>query len=187
MKIFPGDVKNARKEKQREKDTTKQLVDKGGKQMKKLAAAALAAMMCMASTAVSAAGVRAEQKGNAVFDFGDSAFFSVRMYEGESIYLELDTDYQQELAEQLSEQTGQEADRFYRFNTGEQSFARTGELFLAAQEDQTVYQIEEDGTITQPEAEYAQGLFVGKDGQRISGYVIRTKTLGNYVVAESVD
>lgn len=155
--------------------------------MKKLAAAALAAMMCMASTAVSAAGVRAEQKGNAVFDFGDSAFFSVRMYEGESIYLELDTDYQQELAEQLSEQTGQEADRFYRFDTGEQSFARTGELFLAAQEDQTVYQIEEDGTITQPEAEYAQGLFVGKDGQRISGYVIRTKTLGNYVVAESVD
>ncbi len=152
--------------------------------MKKLAAAALAVMMCMASTAVSAAGVRSAQKGNAVFDFGDNAFFSVRMYRGESIYLKLETDYQKELAERVNELTGQEADRFYCFDTGEQSFARTGELFLAAQEGQTLYQIEEDGTLTQPEAEYAKGLFVGKDGQRISGYLIRTKTLGCYVVAE---
>lgn len=139
--------------------------------MKKLAAAALAVMMCMASTAVSAAGVRSAQKGNAVFDFGDNAFFSVRMYRGESIYLKLDTDYQKELAERVNELTGQEADRFYCFDAGEQSFARTGELFLAAQEGQTLYQIEEDGTLTQPEAEYAKGPVCGQGWtahQRIS-------------------
>ena len=82
-------------------------------------------------------------------------------------------------------QTGMEADRFYRFDTGEQEFLRTGELFLQAEEGQTLYQIEEDGSFSQLEAEYVQdGMYVGKDGKKMSGFVVQTKELGEYVIAE---
>lgn len=147
--------------------------------MKKFAAAAAAMMLCLCSTAVSAAGARA------VFDFGDDAFFAVKMQENESVYLELDTSYDKQAAEELFEQTGKEADRFYSFDTGEEGFLRTGELFLQAEEGQTLYQIERDGSITETDAEYvSDGLYVGKDGKRMNGFVLQTKELGRYVVAE---
>ena len=106
------------------------------------------------------------------------------MQENESVYLELDTTYDKQLSQSLFEQTGMEADRFYRFDTGEQEFLRTGELFLQAEEGQTLYQIE-DGSFSQLEAEYVQdGMYVGKDGKKMSGFVVQTKELGEYVIAE---
>lgn len=59
---------------------------------------------------------------------------------------------------------------------------RTGELFLQADEDQQVYEIAEDGSIDEVEAQYADGYTIGKDGEKINGYVIRTHDLGRYVV-----
>ena len=59
---------------------------------------------------------------------------------------------------------------------------RAGELFLQADEDQQVYEIAEDGSIDEVEAQYAHGYTIGKDGEKISGYVIRTRDLGRYVV-----
>ena len=64
------------------------------------------------------------------------------------------------------EETGLEADRFYQFDTGEEGFLRTGELFLQADEDQQVYEIAEDGSIDEVEAKYAHGYTIGKDGER---------------------
>ena len=35
------------------------------------------------------------------------------------------------------------------------------------------------------EAEYVQdGMYVGKDGKKMSGFVVQTKELGEYVIAE---
>lgn len=141
-----------------------------------IAAAALA--LCMAATGVSVSASGA----SAVFDFGDNAFFTVRMQENESVYLSLDTEYDRQLAQTVWEETGLEADRFYQFDTGEEGFLRTGELFLQADENQQVYEIAEDGSIDEVEAQYAHGYTIGKDGERISGYVIRTRNLGRYVV-----
>ena len=59
---------------------------------------------------------------------------------------------------------------------------RTGELFLQADENQQVYEIAEDGSIDEVEAQYAHGYTIGKDGEKIGGYVIRTRDLGRYVV-----
>ncbi len=147
--------------------------------MKRLIAAAAAMMICLCSAPVSASSAKA------VFDFGDDSFFAVKMQENESVYLELDTTYDKQLSQSLFEQTGMEADRFYRFDTGEQEFLRTGELFLQAEEGQTLYQIEEDGSFSQMEAGYVQdGMYVGKDGKKMSGFVVQTKELGEYVIAE---
>ena len=132
--------------------------------MKRLIAAAAAMMICLCSVPVSASSAKA------VFDFGDDAFFAVKMQENESVYLELDTTYDKQLSQSLFEQTGMEADRFYRFDT---------------EEGQTLYQIEEDGSFSQLEAEYVQdGMYVGKDGKKMSGFVVQTKELGEYVIAE---
>ena len=97
-----------------------------------IAAAALA--LCMAATGVSVSASGA----SAVFDFGDNAFFTVRMQENESVYLSLDTEYDRQLAQTVWEETGLEADRFYQFDTGEGGFLRTGEAFLQGDGDQQV-------------------------------------------------
>lgn len=146
--------------------------------MKRLAAAAMALMMGMASMSVSAASAKA------VFDFGDNAFFRVPMQQGESVYLALDTQYNKETAQQVLDETGREADRFYSFDMGDTQFYRTGELFLEGEETQSVYALLEDGTLEELDAEYTQGYVIGKDGKRMNGFVLRTKTLGNYIIVE---
>ncbi len=151
--------------------------------MKKLAAIVVALLMCVSGTAVSAEGFSAKSNGAAIFDFEDHAFFTVKMQQNENIYLSLDTEYQKEAAQQLREKTGKEASAFYYFDTDEHSFLRTGKLFLQAQEGQTLYQLE-DGEIIELDAEFEQGYIIGKDGKKISGFVLNTKLPGNYIVAE---
>lgn len=147
--------------------------------MKRWIVAAAATMIC-AVAGVSAAAAPAA----AVFDFGDSAFLTLPMQQEESLYLALDTDYDRQLAQLLYEQTGREADRFYRFDTGEQEFWRTGELFLQAREDQQLYEIDEDGQPVLLEAEYATGYTIGGSGSRMSGYLLYTKKPDSYIVAD---
>ena len=147
--------------------------------MKRLIAAAAAMMICLCSAPVSASSAKA------VFDFGDDAFFAVKMQENESVYLELDTTYDKQLSQSLFEQTGMEADRFYRFDTGEQEFCAQANCFCRQRKDRPCIRIEEDGSFSQLEAEYVQdGMYVGKDGKKMSGFVVQTKELGEYVIAE---
>lgn len=152
--------------------------------MKKWIAAAVAVLMCAAGTVVSADSFSANGQAAAVFDFEDNAFFTVPMQKGETIYLALDTSYRSEEAEQLLEQTGKEADAFYCFDTNGESFARSGLLFLQAQPEQTVYERTEDGLYEEIQSEYRQGYTIGKDGEKIGGFVIKTKQPGDYLIAD---
>lgn len=146
--------------------------------MKKwFAAAALA--LCMAATGVSVSA----SAPKAVFDFGDSAFFAVRMEQGESVYLALDTQYDRAAAQQFFADTGLEADRFFRFDTGEEDFWHTGELLLQADEGEKVYKMEEDGSFTELDVPYVNSLTVGNKSDKFSGYLIKTRELGSYVIA----
>ena len=103
-----------------------------------IAATAAALMVCTASIAATAA------SANAVFDFQDKVFLTLPMQQEESIYLSLNTDYDRQLAQLVYEQTGQEADCFYRFDTAEQELLRTATLFLQADEDQQLYELDEN-------------------------------------------
>ena len=147
--------------------------------MKRWIVAAAATMIC-AVAGVSAAAAPAA----AVFDFGDSAFLTLPMQQEESLYLALDTDYDRQLAQLLYEQTGREADRFYRFDTGEQELLRTATLFLQADEDQQLYELDEDGQLVLAEADYTTGYTIGKDGNRLNGYLLHTKQPGCYILAD---
>ena len=82
------------------------------------------------------------------------------------------------------EQTGREADCFYRFDTAEQELLRTATLFLQADEDQQLYELDEDGQLVLVEADYTTGYTIGKDGERLNGYLLHTKHLGCYVVTD---
>lgn len=115
-------------------------------------------MVCTASVAATAA------PANAVFDFQDKAFWLFQQQE-ESIYLSLNTDYDRQLAQLVYEQTGQEADCFYRFDTADQEFLRTATLFLQADEDQQLYELDENGQLVLVEADYTTGYTIGKDGE----------------------
>ena len=98
-----------------------------------IAATAAALMVCTASVAATAASV------NAVFDFQDKVFLTLPMQQEESIYLSLNTDYDRQLAQLVYEQTGREADCFYRFNTAEQELLRTARLVLQQDKNEQLY------------------------------------------------
>ncbi len=140
-----------------------------------IAATAAALMVCTASVAATAA------PANAVFDFQDKAFLTLPMQQEESIYLSLNTDYDRQLAQLVYEQTGQEADCF---DTADQEFLRTATLFLQADEDQQLYELDENGQLVLVEADYTTGYTIGKDGERLNGYLLHTKHLGCYVVTD---
>lgn len=143
-----------------------------------IAATAAALMVCTAGVSAAAA------PANAVFDFGDKAFLTLPMQQEESIYLALNTDYDRQLAQLVYEQTGREADCFYHFDTAEQEFLRTATLFLQAREDQQLYELDEDGQLVLVEADYTTGYTIGKDGNRLNGYLLHTKQPGCYILAD---
>lgn len=143
-----------------------------------IAATAAALMVCTASVAATAA------PANAVFDFQDKAFLTLPMQQEESIYLSLNTDYDRQLAQLVYEQTGQEADCFYRFDTADQEFLRTATLFLQADEDQQLYELDENGQLVLVEADYTTGYTISKDGNRLNGYLLHTKQPGCYILAD---
>lgn len=97
--------------------------------MKRLIAAAAAMMICLCSAPVSASSAKA------VFDFGDDAFFAVKMQENESVYLELDTTYDKQLSQSLFEQTGMEADRFTALIPASRNFCAQANCFCRQRKD----------------------------------------------------
>ena len=66
--------------------------------------------------------VKKGENGTAVFDFADKAFFTVKMYSGESMYLDLSTAYDKAVAGEMDA----EADSFYKFDNDNANFSRTG-------------------------------------------------------------
>lgn len=121
-----------------------------------------------------------EGNGIAVFDFADKAFFSVKMYEGETMYLDLKTAYDKAIAGEMDA----EADSFYKFDNTNANFARTGELVIVSNDSSLVpYQIDEDGNFVKVDAEYVENYAVAHTNQKVNGFVFNTKQLGNYVLS----
>ena len=121
-----------------------------------------------------------EGNGIAVFDFADKAFFSVKMYEGETMYLDLKTAYDKAIAGEMDA----EADSFYKFDNTNANFARTGELLIVSNDSSLVpYQIDEDGNFVAVDAEYVENYAVAHTNQKVNGFVFNTKQLGNYVLS----
>ena len=121
-----------------------------------------------------------EGNGVAVFDFADKAFFSVKMYKGETMYLDLGTAYDKAIAGEMDA----EADSFYKFDNTNANFARTGELVIVSDDSSLVpYEIDADGNFVKVDAEYVENYAVAHTNQKVNGFVFNTKQLGNYVLS----
>ena len=121
-----------------------------------------------------------EGNGIAVFDFADKAFFSVKMYEGETMYLDLGTAYDKAIAGEMDA----EADSFYKFDNENANFSRTGTLMIVSDDETLVpYEIDKDGNFVAVDAEYVENYAVAHTNQKVNGFVFNTKQLGNYVLS----
>lgn len=145
----------------------------------RLAALSAAAVMLL-GTGLTAAADGLSTVGGTVFDFKDQAFFSVKMYSEEKVYLDLDTSYQKDVARECPV----EIDRFYNFQGENDTFYRSGWLLLEAEEGQLLYEVEEDGSLTKLDAEYVEDYATTRSGEKVIGLLLKTKSLGNYAVLE---
>ena len=124
--------------------------------------------------------VRKGENGTAVFDFADKAFFTVKMYSGESMYLDLSTAYDKAVAGEMDA----EADSFYKFDNDNANFSRTGELIIVTDDETLVpYEIDEDGNFVEVDAKYVEDYAIAHTNKKVDGFVFSTKTLGNYVLS----
>ena len=123
--------------------------------------------------------VRKGENGTAVFDFADKAFFTVKMYSEESMYLDLSTAYDKTIAGEMDV----EADSFYKFDNENANFSRTGELVIVSDDDSLVPYSIEDGELVKVDAEYVENYAIAHTNTKVNGFVFSTKQLGNYVLA----
>ena len=124
--------------------------------------------------------VKKGENGTAVFDFADKAFFTVKMYSGESMYLDLSTAYDKAVAGEMDA----EADSFYKFDNDNANFSRTGELIIVSDDSSLVpYEIDEDGNFVEVDAKYVEDYAIAHTNKKVDGFVFSTKTLGNYVLS----
>ena len=124
--------------------------------------------------------VKKGENGTAVFDFADKAFFTVKMYSGESMYLDLSTAYDKAIAGEMDA----EADSFYKFDNDNANFSRTGELIIVTNDSSLVpSEIDEDGNFVEVDAKYVEDYAIAHTNKKVDGFVFSTKTLGNYVLS----
>lgn len=124
--------------------------------------------------------VKKGENGTAVFDFADKAFFTVKMYSGESMYLDLSTAYDKAIAGEMDA----EADSFFKFDNDNANFSRTGELIIVTDDSSLVpYEIDEDGNFVEVDAKYVEDYAIAHTNKKVDGFVFNTKTLGNYVLS----
>ena len=124
--------------------------------------------------------VKKGENGTAVFDFADKAFFTVKMYSGESMYLDLSTAYDKAIAGEMDA----EADSFFKFDNDNANFSRTGELIIVTDDSSLVpYEIDEDGNFVEVDAQYVEDYAIAHTNKKVDGFVFSTKTLGNYVLS----
>ena len=128
--------------------------------------------------------VKKGENGDAVFDFADKAFFTVKMYSEESMYLDLSTAYNKAVAGEMDV----EADSFFKFDNENANFSRTGTLLIASDDESLVPYSIEDGELVKVDAEYVENYAIAHTNKKVNGFVFKTKQLGNYVLAtEKID
>ena len=122
----------------------------------------------------------AKESGTATFDFADKAFFTVKMYKGETMYLDLSTAYDKAIAGEMDA----EADSFYKFDSENANFSRTGTLMIVSDDETLVpYEVDKDGNFVAVEADYVENYAVAHTNKKVNGFVFNTKQLGNYVLS----
>ena len=122
----------------------------------------------------------AKESGTATFDFADKAFFTVKMYKGETMYLDLSTAYDKAIAGEMDA----EADSFYTFDNNEANFSREGTLVIVSDDETLVpYEVDKDGNFVAVDAEYVENYAVAHTNQKVNGFMFNTKQLGNYVLS----
>lgn len=123
---------------------------------------------------------KANDNGVAVFDFADKAFFTVKMYKGETMYLDLKTAFDKAIDGDMDGL----ADSFYKFDNTNANFARAGELVIVTNDDTLVpYEIDEDGNFVELDADYVTNYAIAHTNQKVNGFRFDTKQLGNYVLS----
>ena len=124
--------------------------------------------------------VRDEEKGTAIFDFEDEAYFTVKMIPEEKVIFNFSQAYDKKIDKAYNEY---DADlSFYNFKGTKDAFTKTGELFIPADDETFIYEIV-DGKLVEVEAEYVEDYKVDGFSEK-DGWVIETKELGYYVVAD---
>ena len=124
--------------------------------------------------------VKKGENGTAVFDFEDKAFFTVKMYSEEKMYLDLSTAFQKAVANEYDA----EFDDFFKFQGTNANFSRTGELIIESNDPNLfVYEIDSDNNLYPVDAKYVKDYQITHTNDKINGYVFNTKTLGNYVLS----
>ncbi len=123
--------------------------------------------------------VKSDEKGTAVFDFEDDAYFTVKMVPAEEVILNLEV---KEYVKAIDKAFDYEAEYVsYNFQGTSDAFTKTGELFIEADDETFIYAW--DGELVEIDAEYVEDYEI--DGTEKDGWVIETNELGWYVVADT--
>jgi len=119
-------------------------------------------------------------KGTAVFDISDSAYIKVKMIPEEEVIFNFSQAYDKAIDKKYNDY---DADlTFYNFKGTQDVFTKTATLLIPADEDTYIYEIV-DGELVEVEAEWVDDYKM--DGlTKKDGWVIETKELGYYVVAD---
>ena len=125
--------------------------------------------------------VAKDKKGTAVFDFEDEAYVTVKMISEEKVVLNLSVAYDKAIDKEYNEY---DADlSFYNFKGTKDAFTKTAELLIPAKEATYIYEIV-DGELVEVEAEYVEEYKLEGTNRKYAGWLIETKELGYYVVAD---
>lgn len=107
--------------------------------------------------------------GEAEFHFDGGVTYTVKMYSGEKVLLNLNRDFNKSIANDF------DADmEFYNFKGNSDSFGRSGVLSIPAAKDSYVYE-EEDGKLVEISSTY---------NKKTESLEIKTRELGSYVVSD---
>jgi len=118
-------------------------------------------------------------KGTAIFDFEDVAYFTVKMIPEEEVIFNFESLSYVKAIEKIFDYEGDYTT--YNFKGTKDEFAKVGELFIEADDESFIYGWDGEALV-EIEAEYVKDYDI--DGVNVGdGWVIETKELGYYVVS----
>ena len=129
----------------------------------------------------------AKENGKATFDFDGDAYFTVKMVKNEAVVLNLSRAYNKDIDKAYNDNDGDM--EFYNFKGTKDSFYRTGELFIPADEATYIYGVEldKDGEVEDiwaiEDAEWTDEYTIAGIAKEYEGWVINTDELGYYIVS----
>ena len=109
-----------------------------------------------------------EQDGTAVFNFGEDAYFTVKMFGGDKVMFDFDTSFNKDIAARYDEDL-----YFYNFRGDLDQFSARGTLTIPTTGPMYLYEMK-DGVLRETDAVY------NAENETVE---LRTRSLGNYVLS----